>query len=91
MLKIAGRHPAALGRHEAQLLERFRSQAAMAIRNARRHESLHSRMVEAEKKHAMADLARGVSHDVNNALGSVLPIVQEMQEDVLLLMIMLLQ
>jgi two-component system sporulation sensor kinase A len=29
----------------------------------------------------MADLARSVSHDVNNALGSMLPLIQEMQVD----------
>jgi len=38
-------------------------------------------MLEAEKKHAIANLARGVSHDVNNALGSVLPLVQQMLAD----------
>jgi two-component system sporulation sensor kinase A len=35
----------------------------------------------AERKHAMADLARTVSHDVNNALGAMLPLVQQLQED----------
>jgi two-component system NtrC family sensor kinase len=39
-------------------------------------------MVEAEKKHAIANLVRGVSHDVNNALGSVLPLVQQVAADI---------
>jgi signal transduction histidine kinase len=39
-------------------------------------------MIDAERKHAMADLARGVSHDVNNALGAVLPLVQQLLEEV---------
>jgi len=39
-------------------------------------------MLTAERKHAMAELARSVSHDVNNALGSVIPLVQQMQDDV---------
>ena len=39
-------------------------------------------MLAAERRHAMAELARGVSHDVNNALGSMLPLVQQMREDV---------
>ena len=43
----------------------------MALHNARRAESLEHRVLVAERKHAMADLARGVSHDVNNALGAV--------------------
>ena len=39
-------------------------------------------MLEAEKKHAVANLLRGVSHDVNNALGCVLPLVQQIAADV---------
>jgi signal transduction histidine kinase len=82
LLKIAGQHSGIFGPYEAELVERFRSQASIAIENSQRTLSLHTRMIEAEKKNAMADLARGVSHDVNNALGAVLPIVQEMREDV---------
>ncbi len=82
VLKIAARHPGQFGPYDLELVERFRSQAAIAIQNSQRAESLHSRMLDAEKKHAMADLARGVSHDVNNALGAVLPIVQQMQADI---------
>src|SRR5262249_41038239 len=58
-----------------------RSQAAIAIQNLHRTESLRARVVTAERKHAMADLARSVSHDVNNALGSMLPLIQQMQAD----------
>ena len=39
-------------------------------------------MLTAERRHAMAELARGVSHDVNNALGSMLPLIQQMLGDV---------
>jgi len=81
LLKIASRHAGSFGRYEADLVERFRSQATIAILNSQRTEFLHTRLVEAEKKHAMADLARGVAHDVNNALGSVVPIVQAMREE----------
>ena len=54
----------------------------MALQNARRAESLEQRVLIAERKHAMADLARGVSHDVNNALGAVLPLVQQLREEI---------
>lgn len=81
VLKVAACHAGALGPYDAELVERFRSQAAVAIQNSRRAESLQARMLEAEKKHAMADLARSVAHDVNNALGSVLPLVQQLEED----------
>jgi signal transduction histidine kinase len=82
LLKIAARHPEALSHYDADLVERFRYQAAIAIANARVTESLEERALVAERKHAMADLARGVSHDLNNALGSVIPLVQQMQRDV---------
>jgi two-component system, NtrC family, sensor kinase len=82
VLKVAARHPGTLKPYDAELIEHFRSQAAVAIRNLTRTESLRARMLTAERKHAMADLARGVSHDVNNALGSILPLVQQMGDDV---------
>jgi two-component system, NtrC family, sensor kinase len=82
VLKIAARYPGQLKPFDAELVEHFRSQAAIAIQNLHRTESLRARVVTAERKHAMADLARSVSHDVNNALGSMLPLIQQMQVDV---------
>ena len=81
VLKIAARHPEQLTPFDAELVEHFRSQAAIAIQNLHRTESLRARVLTAERKHAMADLARSVSHDVNNALGSMLPLIQQMQAD----------
>jgi two-component system, NtrC family, sensor kinase len=81
VLKIAARHPEQLTPFDAELVEHFRSQAAVAIQNLHRTESLRARVVSAERKHAMADLARSVSHDLNNALGSMLPLIQQMQAD----------
>jgi two-component system, NtrC family, sensor kinase len=81
VLKVAARHPGAFSTWDAELVERFRSQAAVAIQNSQRAESLQARMLQAEKKHAMADLARSVAHDVNNALGSVMPLVQQLERD----------
>jgi two-component system, NtrC family, sensor kinase len=81
VLKIAARYPEQLKPYDAELVEHFRSQAAIAIQNLHRTESLRARVLAAERKHAMADLARSVSHDVNNALGSMLPLVQQMQAD----------
>ena len=80
-LKIAARYPTQLTPYDGELVEHFRSQAAVAIQNLHRTASLRARVVTAERKHAMAELARSVSHDVNNALGSMLPLVQQMQED----------
>jgi signal transduction histidine kinase len=82
VLKIAGLRPGRLTPHDAELVERLRWQAVQAIDSLNRTESLQARVLAAERRHAMAELARGVSHDVNNALGSMLPLVQQMREDV---------
>src|ERR1700731_2344651 len=58
VLKIAARHPGTLTAYDAELVEHFRSQAAVAIQNLHRTESLRARVLTAERKHAMADLAR---------------------------------
>lgn len=82
VLKVAGLHRGTFGSYEADLLHRFTSLASVAIQNSQKTETLQARMHEAVKKHAIVDLARGVSHDINNALGAVIPLVQQMQEEV---------
>ncbi len=81
VLKVASIHPGSFCQYEVDLISQFLPQAAVALQNARRTETLERRMIDAERKHAMADLARGVSHDVNNALGAVLPLVQQLLDD----------
>jgi len=81
VLAVSSKHPKSFGTYEAELVRRFLPQAAVALRNLRRAESLELEVIQAEKKHVMAGLARGVAHDVNNAFGAVLPLVQQMIED----------
>lgn len=81
VLKVAACHPDFFGSYEADLLQRFMPLAAIAIQNSQRTVTLETKMIEAEKKHAIANLVRGVSHDVNNALGSTLPLVQQILAD----------
>ncbi|AMV36775.1 sensor histidine kinase [Planctomyces sp. SH-PL62] len=81
VLKVASIHPGSFCPYEVDLISQFLPQAAVSLQNARRTETLERRMIDAERKHAMADLARGVSHDVNNALGAVLPLVQQLLDD----------
>ncbi len=81
VIKVASCHPGSMGPYEARLVARFLPQAAVAIRNLERTVTLESGVLAAEKKHVLANLARGVSHDVNNAFGSVLPLVQQMIVD----------
>jgi len=80
-LKVASKHAGTLREYEAELLTQFLPQASVALQNLKRTESLENQVIAAERKYAMAELARGVAHDVNNALGAVLPLVQQMQAD----------
>jgi signal transduction histidine kinase len=81
VLKLAACHQDFFNEYEADLVQRFTPLAAVAIQNSQRTVTLEAKMLEAEKKHAVANLLRGVSHDVNNALGSVLPLVQQILID----------
>ncbi len=58
ILKVAAIHPGAFCHYEVELVTQFLPQAAVALQNARRAESLQQRVLVAERKHAMADLAR---------------------------------
>ncbi len=81
VLVISSLHAGSFGPYEAELVRRFLPQAGVALRNLRRAESIELGLVQAERKHVMAGLARGVAHDVNNGFGAVLPLVQQMIED----------
>jgi two-component system NtrC family sensor kinase len=81
VLKVAATHAGTFGPYEANVIAQFLPPVAIAIQNMRHTESLRMRMRAAERQQAMADFARGVSHDVNNALGAMLPLVQQMQAD----------
>ena len=62
-------------------MAQFLPHASIALQNSQRTQSLEQTLIQAERKHAMADLARGVAHDVNNALGAVLPLVQQIRAE----------
>jgi GAF domain-containing protein len=81
LLKIAAKHSGSLASYEAELVSQFLPHASIALQNSQRTQSLELNLIQAERKHAMADLARGVAHDVNNALGAVLPLVQQMRAE----------
>jgi two-component system, NtrC family, sensor kinase len=82
ILKIASRRLGAFGAPEAAGVERVVRHVASVIHNARRALSMEERIIEAEKKHAMADLARAISHDVKNAIGAILPLAQQAREEI---------
>jgi signal transduction histidine kinase len=82
VLKVAATQRGALAPYEARLVSHFLPQVSIALQISKRTESLQQGIITAHRRHAMADLARGVAHDVNNALGAILPLVQQLQADV---------
>jgi signal transduction histidine kinase len=82
VLKIAAQRPGAFGRAEAAAVARVLPHVASVIHLSRRALSMEERILAAEKKHAMADLARAISHDVKNAIGAILPLAQQAREEV---------
>ncbi len=81
VLKISARRHGVLGGWEARLVEEFLPLASLAVQFSVRTESLQERVLQSERKHALANLTRGIAHDVNNALGAMLPLVQQMRDD----------
>ena len=82
VLKIAAQRRRAFGPPEAQGVGAVLRHIASVIHLSRRALSMEERILEAEKKHAMADLARAISHDVKNAIGAILPLAQQAREEV---------
>ena len=82
ILKLSGCAPGTFGEHELAVVERFTSLASVALKRAQTLEDLQARMLKIERQNALAHLARGVAHDINNALGEVIPLVQQIQADV---------
>ena len=82
ILKLSGCAPGTFGGHELDVVQNFTSLASVALTRAQTLEDLQARMLKIERQNALAHLARGVAHDINNALGEVLPLVQQIQADV---------
>ncbi len=81
LLKVSSRVRDAFGPDDVKVVQEFLPQAEAAIRASQLSETLHERTIESEKKLGILEIARGVSHDVNNALGTVLPMVQSITSD----------
>lgn len=82
LLKIASRVRQAFLPDDLRVVEEFLPQANAAIRLSRLSATLHERTIESEKRSGIIEIARGVSHDINNALGAILPLVQSIISDV---------
>jgi signal transduction histidine kinase len=81
LLKIAAWKRQPFDRWDESVVERFLPAAAVSIRNARVNMSLERQAIQAELKATLVTLASAVAHDVNNAVGTILPLVQQVRED----------
>ncbi len=79
ILKVSELHRGSFAEWERGIVERFTLLASLALQRAQTIETLQERMLKIERQNALAHLARGVAHDVNNALGEVIPLVQQMR------------
>jgi len=79
ILKMAAWRRPPFARRDVEVVERFLPAAAVSMRNARVNRSLEMQAVEAEVKASLVTLAAAVAHDVNNAVGSILPLAQQMR------------
>jgi len=81
LLKLAAWKRRPFDAWDGTVMERFLPAAAVSIRNARVNMSLESKAIQAEVKATLVTLANAVAHDVNNAVGTILPLVQQVRED----------
>lgn len=81
LLKIANWRRPSFSHAELDAIRRFLPLAAVSLRNAKVKMNLEDRAIEAEMQQGLITLARAVAHDVNNAIGAILPIAKQIQED----------
>jgi signal transduction histidine kinase len=79
ILKMGAWQRPPFAQRDVEVVERFLPAAAVAMRNARVNRSLEMQAIEAEVKASLVTLAHAVAHDVNNAVGSILPLAQQMR------------
>jgi len=81
LLKIAAWKRRPFDLWDVAVVERFLPAAAVSIRNARVNMTLERQAIQAELKATLVTLANAVAHDVNNAMGTILPLSQQVRED----------
>lgn len=81
VLKLAALTRLPFDARDKEVTERFLPAAAVALRNARERVSLENQALQAEIRAGLVTLARAISHDVNNAMGSLLPLAEQVRDD----------
>ncbi|MEO6595487.1 MAG: ATP-binding protein [Planctomycetota bacterium] len=81
VLRIAGRHAPSLGSDHAARLHSLLPIAAAALGNQLVDQQATDHMLALDREKGMGELARGVAHDVNNALGALIPLLEQCRAD----------
>jgi signal transduction histidine kinase len=82
LLRLAALRAGAFEDYERDILARFAPVVSLVLQRSQALESLQHRMLVVERRNTLGHLARGVSHDINNALGAVAPLVQQMRGEI---------
>ncbi len=81
LLRLGALEPGAFREYELDIVRRFVPAVSIALQRAEAAEGVRRKVLDVERRAALAHLARGVAHDVNNALGAVLPLVQQIRAE----------
>jgi signal transduction histidine kinase len=81
VLALRARGATAFTPSDLQVLAEFLPLASITLYNSTLYKAQHDRLISAERKTALADLARAISHDLNNAFGVMLPLLQAVRRD----------
>lgn len=82
LLQIRGRSEHAFTAEDLGALAPFVPLASATLQHSERHKSQQEALVLAERRSALSDLARAISHDLNNAFGVMLPLIETLRRDV---------
>jgi two-component system, NtrC family, sensor kinase len=81
LLQIRSRSATAFTPADLDVLAQFLPLASVTLYNSTLYKAQHEMLLTAERKNALADLARAISHDLNNAFGVMLPLLQTLRRD----------
>jgi two-component system, NtrC family, sensor kinase len=82
ILTICGMAPRSFTSADIQAVDSFLHILSAAAVHAEFFRRQQDRLLEAERRTALGDLARAISHDLNNAFGVIQPLLQTVRRDV---------
>jgi signal transduction histidine kinase len=81
ILQLRARSAAAFHPADVRVLDEFLPLASVTLYNSSLYMTQHDLLLSAERKTALAVLARAISHDLANAFTVMLPLLQQMRQD----------